>query len=56
MVPEIYGEKFLQDAKLYVSTLLEVHKKYADLVCDAFDNEAGFLQALDRAASSFINK
>ncbi|CAI4229085.1 unnamed protein product [Auanema sp. JU1783] len=44
------------DAKLYITTILQVHKRYVDLVSSAFKNEPGFIQALDKAATTFINK
>ena len=46
----------LTDPKIYVQTILHVHKKYASLVQDAFSNEAGFVAALDKACGKFINK
>ncbi|VDM58101.1 unnamed protein product [Angiostrongylus costaricensis] len=44
------------DAKLYVTTILSVHNRYSSLVGSAFQNESGFIQALDKAATTFINK
>uniref|UniRef100_A0A7I4YFK4 CULLIN_2 domain-containing protein n=1 Tax=Haemonchus contortus TaxID=6289 RepID=A0A7I4YFK4_HAECO len=44
------------DAKLYVTTILAVHNRYSSLVGNAFQNESGFIQALDKAATTFINK
>ncbi|KAJ1361358.1 hypothetical protein KIN20_020581 [Parelaphostrongylus tenuis] len=44
------------DAKLYVTTILAVHNRYSSLVGSAFQNESGFIQSLDKAATSFINK
>ncbi|EPB80358.1 cullin family protein [Ancylostoma ceylanicum] len=44
------------DAKLYVTTILAVHNRYSSLVGSAFQNESGFIQALDKAATTFINK
>ncbi|VDO81725.1 unnamed protein product [Heligmosomoides polygyrus] len=44
------------DAKLYVTTILTVHNRYSSLVGNAFQNESGFIQALDKAATTFINK
>ena len=38
----------LQDPKLYVSTILYVHQRYSKLVGEAFVNEPGFLQSLDK--------
>lgn len=42
-------------SKAYVQTLLEVHKKYNSLVLVAFQNDAGFVAALDKACKQFIN-
>lgn len=45
----------LQDPKMYVNTILEVHKKYNALVLTAFNNDSGFVAALDKACGRFIN-
>lgn len=45
----------LQDPKIYVNTILEVHKKYNALVLVAFNNDSGFVAALDKACGKFIN-
>lgn len=37
-----------QDPKMYVQTILNVHKKYNALVMSAFNNDAGFVAALDK--------
>lgn len=50
-----YGEVAHTDPKVYVSTILEVHKKYNALVLVAFNNESGFVAALDKACGRFIN-
>ncbi|KAI8880991.1 Cullin-domain-containing protein [Backusella circina FSU 941] len=44
------------DPKSYVDTLLEVHKKYNDLVQSAFNGEHGFVAALDKACGEFVNR
>ncbi|GMS89520.1 hypothetical protein PENTCL1PPCAC_11695, partial [Pristionchus entomophagus] len=44
------------DPKCFVLTLLEVHTRYSKLVGEAFQNESGFVQSLDKAATHFINK
>lgn len=46
---------FVQDPKVYVNTILEVHKKYNALVLVAFNNDSGFVAALDKACGRFIN-
>lgn len=45
----------MQDPKVYVQTILEVHKKYNALVLVAFNNDNGFVAALDKACGKFIN-
>ncbi|KAK3745362.1 hypothetical protein RRG08_064686 [Elysia crispata] len=49
------GEAALNDPKVYVQTILDVHKKYHALVLTAFANDAGFVAALDKACGHFIN-
>ncbi|KAF7725837.1 hypothetical protein EC973_009261 [Apophysomyces ossiformis] len=49
-------EKDVMDPKLYVDALLEVHKKYNDLVLSAFSGEAGFVASLDKACGEFVNR
>lgn len=49
------GEAALNDPKIYVQTILEVHKKYNALVLTAFNNDSGFVAALDKACGKFIN-
>lgn len=50
------GESALQDPKIYVNTILQVHKKFSKLVQEAFLNNSGFVTALDKAFGKFINK
>jgi len=52
---EELGEAGASDPKQYVSTILEVHKKYNKLVQTAFKNDSGFVAALDKACGKFIN-
>lgn len=35
---------------MYVQTVLDVHKKYNALVMSAFNNDAGFVAALDKVS------
>ncbi|CAH1364043.1 hypothetical protein MTP99_000395 [Tenebrio molitor] len=49
------GESAHNDPKVYVNTILEVHKKYNALVLIAFNNDSGFVAALDKACGRFIN-
>lgn len=49
------GEAAAADPKVYVQTILEVHKKYNALVLVAFNNDNGFVAALDKACGKFIN-
>uniref|UniRef100_A0AAY5KMG9 Cullin family profile domain-containing protein n=1 Tax=Esox lucius TaxID=8010 RepID=A0AAY5KMG9_ESOLU len=48
-------EYMKKDPKVYVQTTLNVHKKYNALVMSAFNNDAGFVAALDKACGRFIN-
>jgi len=52
---ERLGEDAINDPKLYVSTILEVHRKYNNLVLTAFTNDCGFVASLDKACGKFIN-
>jgi len=45
------GEAALNDPKMYVQTVLDVHKKYNALVMSAFNNDAGFVAALDKVST-----
>jgi cullin 1 len=45
-----------QEPKTYVDALLEVHKKYNELVQTAFSGEAGFVASLDKACREFVNR
>lgn len=49
------GDQAFNDPKVYVETILEVHQKYNALVLTAFNNDAGFVAALDKACGKFIN-
>ena len=40
----------LQDPKIYVQTILDIHKKYNLLVMTAFSNDSGFVESLDKVA------
>lgn len=42
-----------KDPKVYVQTTLDVHKKYNALVMSAFNNDAGFVAALDKVGVDF---
>ena len=46
---EKLGNSALNDPKIYVNTILEVHRKHNALVLTAFDNNAGFVASLDKA-------
>lgn len=52
---EKFGEEEASDPKIYVQTILEVHKKYNALVLTSFKNDKGFVAALDKACGKFIN-
>ena len=49
------GDCVLNDPKLYVQTILNVHHRYNSLTITAFNNDAGFVAALDKACGKFIN-
>ncbi|OXU25382.1 hypothetical protein TSAR_005317 [Trichomalopsis sarcophagae] len=49
------GDSATNDPKIYVNTILEVHKKYNKLVLVSFSNDSGFVAALDKACGRFIN-
>ncbi|VVC28736.1 Cullin, N-terminal,Cullin, conserved site,Cullin repeat-like-containing domain,Cullin homology,Cullin [Cinara cedri] len=49
------GEAAFNDPKVYVSVILDVHKKYNALVAVSFNNDSGFVAALDKACGGFIN-
>lgn len=44
------------DPKAYISAILDIHQRYNAIVIAAFENEAGFATALDKASKKFINK
>merc|ERR1711997_634871 len=52
---EKLGDEAANEPKLYVSTILDVHKKYNALVLTAFANDSGFVASLDKACGKFIN-
>merc|ERR1712158_58163 len=52
---EKLGDEAANEPKLYVSTILDVHKKYNTLVLTAFANDSGFVASLDKACGKFIN-
>lgn len=49
-------ETATKDPSSYVTAILSIHGKYSTLVQDAFNGEAGFVTALDKACGKFINK
>jgi len=49
------GESALNDPRLYVTTMLGVHGKYHGLVSSSFNNDSGFVAALDKACGRFVN-
>ena len=49
------GEVALNDPRIYVEIVLNIHKKYNALVISAFKNHADFVAALDKACRGFIN-
>ena len=51
---EKLGDDALNDPKIYVSTILEVHRKYNALVLTAFNNDSGFVASLDKACGKLF--
>ncbi|CAF0783301.1 unnamed protein product [Adineta steineri] len=45
----------INEPKLYVETILDIHTKFFKLVQEAFNSEQGFTAALDKACGKFIN-
>ncbi|CAF1237055.1 unnamed protein product [Rotaria sordida] len=45
----------LNNPKLYIETILDIHTKFFKLVNEAFNSEQGFTAVLDRACAKFIN-
>ncbi|KAI1718755.1 cullin family domain-containing protein [Ditylenchus destructor] len=43
------------DPKQYVTTILNVHHRFSKLVTEAFKHDTGFVQAMDKAFTAFIN-
>ncbi|KAI8840058.1 Cullin [Chytriomyces cf. hyalinus JEL632] len=54
--PTAPGADVAVDPKVYVEALLEVHKKYNELVMNAFRGESGFVSSLDKACKEFVNR
>eukprot|EP00794_Sanderia_malayensis_P003072 gene3072-3536_t len=52
---DMCGDSAISDPKLYVTTVLNVQKKYHSLVQTAFKNDSGFVAALDKACRRSIN-
>jgi cullin 1 len=53
---EKLGQEALNEPKIYVSTILEVHRKYNALVLTAFNNDSGFVASLDKACGELTNQ
>jgi len=53
---EKIGDDAGNDPKEYVSTILNVQRKYSDMVTTSFKSDAGFIAALDKACGKFINQ
>jgi len=52
---EALGDKAINEPNTFVTTILEVHKKYNTLVMTSFKNDNGFVASLDKACGKFIN-
>ena len=44
------SDSAMNDPRLYVTTILDVHQKYNHLVNTSFNNESGFVAALDKVS------
>lgn len=53
---EKYNEADTADPRAYINAILDIHQRYNAIVIAAFENEAGFSTALDKACKKFINK
>ncbi|ORX80888.1 Cullin-domain-containing protein [Anaeromyces robustus] len=49
------GNIKLKDSKLYVDTLIEVHKKFRNITKDVFNSNPEFFAAVDKSLSKVIN-
>jgi cullin 1 len=56
-ISKLVGEDDLNavEARVYVTTLLEVYQKYHSIVQRSFKSETTLLRALDRACRDFVN-
>ncbi|CAF3045733.1 unnamed protein product [Rotaria socialis] len=45
----------INDPKVYIETVIDIHKKFLKLVQESFNGEQGFTAALDKACGKFIN-
>jgi len=52
---EKLGKDAPNDPKIYVQTILEVHRKFDSLVIRSFARDGGFVASLDKACGKFIN-
>ncbi|CAF1396836.1 unnamed protein product [Rotaria sordida] len=52
---ERISDSALNNPKLYVETILNIHTKFLKLVKEAFNSEQDFTTALDKACAKFIN-
>ncbi|CAF3953992.1 unnamed protein product [Rotaria sordida] len=52
---EHVSETAINDPRVYIETIIDIHKKFLKLIQNAFNNEKSFTTALDTACSKFIN-
>uniref|UniRef100_A0A6V7M082 Cullin-1 n=1 Tax=Bracon brevicornis TaxID=1563983 RepID=A0A6V7M082_9HYME len=55
MAVERSGESATYDPKVFVTTILDIYRKYHNLVIDTFKNDTIFVAAFDKACARFIN-
>lgn len=51
-----YNSTNSSDPRGYINSILDIYQRYNAVVIEAFDSEAGFVTALDKACKMFINK
>ncbi|KAI6181518.1 CULLIN-2 domain-containing protein [Aphelenchoides besseyi] len=52
---ERVADTAITDPKQYMSVILQVHQRYSQLVNKAFRSDPGFVRAMDKALTSFVN-
>lgn len=50
-----HGESIRKNSGIYIHAIVQVHRKYSDLIQKSFNSHPGFVAALDKACYDFIN-